>query len=94
MGARPRTVFSLLVSEAGLLTLAGVVLGTGLLYVLMAALRPAIDARFGLHLAIEAPSSGEAISLVAIIAAGCLAGFLPAWRAYRRSLADGMTIRL
>ena len=94
VGARPRTVFGLLVSEAGLLTLAGVALGTGLLYLLLAALRPAIDARFGLHLAIEAPSGGEAISLVAIVAAGCLAGFLPAWRAYRRSLADGMTIRL
>ena len=94
VGARPRTVFGLLVSEAGLLTLAGVVLGTGLLYLLLAALQPAIDARFGLHLAIEAPSAGEAISLVAIVGAGCLAGFLPAWRAYRRSLADGMTIRI
>ena len=77
-----------------MLTLAGVALGTGLLYLLLAALQPAIDARFGLHLAIEAPSGGEAISLVAIVAAGCLAGFLPAWRAYRRSVADGMTIRL
>ena len=93
VGARPRTVFGLPVSEAGLLTVAGVLLGTGLLYLLMVALRPVIDARFGLHLPIEAPGSGEAIPLVAIVAAGCLAGLLPAWRAYRRSLADGMTIR-
>ena len=94
VGARPRTVFGLLVAEAGLLTLAGVALGTALLYLLLAALRPVIDARFGLHLPIETPSASEAIMLVAIVCAGCLAGSLPAWRAYRRSLADGMTVRL
>ena len=94
VGARPRTIFGLLVSEAGVLTLAGVVLGTGLLYLLMFALRPVIDARFGLHLAIGAPSAAEGIMLAAIVGAGFLAGSLPAWRAYRRSLADGMTVRV
>jgi putative ABC transport system permease protein len=31
--------------------------------------------------------------LAAIVAAGFLAGLLPAMRAYRLSLADGMTVR-
>lgn len=93
VGAPPRTIFGLLVSEAGLLTLAGVVVGIGLLYLALAVLRPIIDARFGLHLALEAPSGTEVITLAVIVGAGCLVGVLPAWRAYRRSLADGMSIR-
>lgn len=93
VGARPRTIFGLLVSEAGLLTLAGVVVGIGLLYGALAVLRPIIDARFGLHLALGAPSGTELITLAVIVGAGCLVGALPAWRAYRRSLADGMSIR-
>ena len=32
-------------------------------------------------------------ALAAILAGGVLAGLLPAWRAYRLSLADGMTVR-
>ena len=93
VGAHPSTIFGLLVSEAGLLTLAGVLVGIGLLYLVLAVLRPIIDARFGLHLALDAPNGTELITLAVIVAAGCLVGALPAWRAYRRSLADGMSIR-
>ena len=93
VGARPRAIFSLLMLESGLLTLAGVALGLALLYVALAALRPIIDARFGLHLTLEAPGATDLITLAVIVGAGCLVGALPAWRAYRRSLADGMSVR-
>ena len=93
VGARPRTIFGLLVSEAGLLTLAGVAVGIGLFYAALAILRPIADARYGLHLPLGAPSGTEWITLAVIVGAGCLVGALPAWRAYRRSLADGMSIR-
>ena len=84
VGARPRTVFGLLVSEAGSADARRGRAGDRDCSICSwPLLRPAIDARFGLHLAIETPSGGEAISLVAIVAAGCLAGFLPAWRAYQ-----------
>lgn len=93
VGASPWTVMTLLVSEAGLLTLTGTLAGCGLLYLALLVLQPAIDARYGLFIAITPPTPDEWLTLAAIVAAGCLAGFLPALRAYRLSLADGMTIR-
>ena len=94
VGARPATVMGLLTTEAGVLTLAGVVLGTVLLYVSLFFLRPTVDRLYGLNLAISAPTSGEFMTLAAIVLAGLIAGLVPAVLAYRRSLADGMTVRI
>jgi putative ABC transport system permease protein len=94
VGARPVHVLGLLSAEAGLLASAGAALGTALLYAALAGLRPWADARFGLYLEIAPPSGGELVMLVIVVAAGLLAGLLPAWRAYRLSLADGMTVRV
>jgi len=93
VGARPATVLGLLSAEAGLLTLAGVLLGTALTYVGLYAARPLIDRHYGLHLAIDPPTWGEITTLGLIVVAGVVAGLLPAIRAYRLSLADGMTVR-
>lgn len=93
VGAHARTIFSLLIAEAGLLTLTGTVLGTLLLYVILWVARPIIDAQYGLYLPLDPPSSSEVLTLAAIVAAGCLAAAVPALRAYRLSLADGMTVR-
>jgi putative ABC transport system permease protein len=92
-GARPATVLGLLTAEAGLLTLAGVALGTLLTYLGLLGLRPLIDRLYGLHLAIDPPTWGEIATLAAIVVAGVVAGLVPAIRAYRLSLADGMTVR-
>ena len=93
VGARPRTVLGLLMAEAGVLTAAGVVLGIVLLYAALLMARPYVDATYGLHLPI-APLKPEAwATLGLVVLGGCLAGLLPALRAYRLSLADGMTVR-
>jgi putative ABC transport system permease protein len=93
VGARPRTVLGLLMAEAGLLTAAGVALGILLLYAALLLARPYVDAAYGLNLPIG-PLKPEAwATLGAIVLGGCAAGFLPALRAYRLSLADGMTVR-
>src|SRR5262245_6425827 len=93
VGARPRTIVGLLMAEAGVLTLAGIVLGVVLLYGALMLLRPYVDATYGLHLPIEPPAPPEMTTLAFIAVAGCIAGLLPALRAYRLSLADGMMIR-
>ena len=93
VGAGPRTVIGLLVSEAGILTLAGVIVGVAMTYTLLFAMRSAIDNTYGLYLDIAAPSTAELLALAAIIVGGVLAGLLPALRAYQHSLADGMTVR-
>jgi putative ABC transport system permease protein len=93
VGARPRTILGLLMAEAGILTAAGVLLGVVLLYAALLLLQPYVDTTYGLHLAVDPPKPAELWMLGMIIVAGCVAGFLPALRAYRLSLADGMTVR-
>jgi len=93
VGARPTTILGLLATEAGLLTLAGVVLGVLLLYAALALLRPWIDATYGLDIGLAGLSTREWMTLGAIVVAGFLAGLFPALRAYRMSVADGMTVR-
>jgi len=93
VGASPATVLGLLAAEGGLLTLAGVIVGTLALYIGLYFARPYIDHAYGLSLAIEPPRLDEWAKLGLIVVAGFMAGLLPALRAYRLSLADGMTVR-
>jgi len=93
VGARPRTILGLLMAEAGILTAAGILLGIVLLYAALLILQPYVDTTYGLHLPVDPPKPAELEMLGMIIVAGCVAGLLPALRAYRLSLADGMTVR-
>jgi len=93
VGARPVTILGLLTTEAGLLTVAGVLLGVALLYAALWGLAPVIDRTYGLQIGIDAPTTHELTMLGAIVLAGVIAGLIPALSAYRYSLADGMTVR-
>ncbi len=94
VGAGPATVVGLLVSEAALLTAAGVALGIMLLYGGLVLVQPIIDRTFGIFLEITPLTGFEVGVLAAIVGGGVVAGLLPAIRAYRMSLADGMTVRV
>ena len=53
-----------------------------------------LEARLGLFVGLGWPSAHE-LGLVALVAAaGVVIGLIPAYRIYRYSLADGMTIRV
>lgn len=94
MGARPLTIIGLLVLEAMLMAAIGAVLGILLLYGVLVVARPLIDAAFGLWLPLEAPTAREFWVLAGVVGAAMLASLLPALRAYRLSLADGMMVRI
>ncbi|HHX8562311.1 ABC transporter permease [Vibrio sp. RM-44-3] len=94
MGARPRHVFSLLISEASLLTAAGIVTGVAGLYAILAIVQPIIQQHYGIHLTLSLLSPYEWMLLGFVQCAGIVIGFIPAFRAYRLSLSDGMTIRI
>lgn len=94
LGAGPRDVFLLLASESLLLTLAGCAFGIALLYGAGAAVGPLLEARFGLGVGLSAPGGREWAMLGAVVVAGVAASAVPGLRAYRLSLADGMTIRV
>lgn len=93
VGARPLHVFGLLLFESGLLALLGASLGLLLSLALFALGGGWVEARFGLPLAATWPTALQWQLLGLVVAAGLLVGLLPAWMAFRRSLADGMTIR-
>ena len=93
VGARPATIVGLLMLEAALMGAVAAILGIALLYAALALARPWVDAAFGLYLPMEPLSSREAILAAAVVAAAAATSLLPALRAYRLSLADGMTVR-
>jgi putative ABC transport system permease protein len=94
VGARPLDIFALLALEGATLALAGAALGAALVWVLVLALAPWLQANYGLSLRTGPPGAAEWQLLAGIIAVGVVASLLPGWRAYRLSLADGMTPRL
>lgn len=94
MGARPATIVGLLVFEATLIGLFAVLLGLLVTYGALFAMRGWVDTEFGLWLAIKPPGATELAILASIVLAAAVASLLPAWRAYRMSLADGMMVRI
>jgi len=94
VGARPRHVFTLMVLEAGVLACLGVLVGIVLTYGLLAAGRPILEARFGVFIPLSGLSRYDLSLLAAIVIAALVMGLLPAWRAYRNTLSDGLSIRV
>lgn len=93
VGARPVHVFGLFVFEASLITVVGTVFGLALLYVGLLIAQPIVDTRYGLYISIGFPTLRDVAILVLVVIAGTVAGAVPAYRAYRQSLADGMMVR-
>jgi putative ABC transport system permease protein len=93
VGAGAPRIFTLLVLESGMLGLAGALTGVGLIYVLLVLLKGFIESNFGLYLPIQPPTRTAYLYLGAVITASFLIGVVPAVKAYRNSLADGLTLR-
>lgn len=93
VGARPVHVFGLLLLEAVLLTTLGALAGLLLMNGAIAGLSGWLEARFGLYAGAGWPTAAEWRLLALVVLAGLVAGLVPAWLAYRRSVADGMTVR-
>ncbi|CAG9166703.1 ABC transporter permease [Cupriavidus pampae] len=91
VGARPLDLLMLLAAEGFCLMLVGTLAGYVLLTGLSVAMAPWLQATLGVALPVAWPQASELPLLGAIIAAGALASLLPGWRAYRLSLADGLT---
>jgi putative ABC transport system permease protein len=94
VGARPGHVFALIMGEAGFLTLLGALLGLALLYLMLLAGQPIVESRFGIFIEIGGLSAYEWTLLGAVVGAGFLVGSIPSYRAYRLSLADGLSVRV
>lgn len=93
VGAAPRHVLWLLALEGTLVTLVGIATGVLAAVLLTAALGPWVQAQYGVALRVAEPTPAQGLLLAAVLAAGVLASLVPGWRAYRLSLADGLSPR-
>jgi putative ABC transport system permease protein len=93
-GARPRDIFMLLTIEGMAVMLTGVIVGVVISTALIFALSPFLTAYFGVTLRASVISMDELFLLGQIVIAGLIASVLPALRAYRLSLSDGLTPRI
>ena len=94
VGARPRDIFALLTLEVTAVSLTGGVVGVMLLAVLSFVLAPFATQHYGLVVRPVLLRSTDLQWLGVLVAAGIAASFIPAYRAYRMSLSDGLTPRL
>lgn len=94
VGAGPRHVLGLLTLEGVWVTCAGVVLGVLLAQASMALATPWLQQSLGIRLQMAVPLPTQMALAGAVFLAGLLASLGPAWRAYRLSLADGLSPRV
>lgn len=94
VGAGPRQVLLLLVTEGSLITLGGVLLGVLACTLAVAALGGWFQSLSGVALHLQAPTATEGLLLAGVLGSGILASLLPGYRAYRLSLADGLSPRV
>jgi putative ABC transport system permease protein len=93
VGAGPREVLFLLAAEGSLVTGLGALFGTLASLLLVALAGPWMQARFGITLQPGALTAGQWRLLAGVLTAGITASLVPGWRAYRLSLADGLSPR-
>jgi putative ABC transport system permease protein len=75
-------------------TLLGALLGALAAAAAAFAAGPWLQSQFGIGIRLAAPTPAQWGLFAAVLAAGMLASLVPAWRAYRLSLADGLSPRL
>jgi len=90
VGLHARQIFTLFVLESTLISAVGMLAGLTAVYVLLFALRVPIETNFGIPLAVVGISTRVAIYMVVVVVAGSLLGCIPAIRAYRNALVDGL----
>jgi putative ABC transport system permease protein len=93
IGAKPIQVFILFSVEATTIAFLGVLIGFFGLYGILFLIQPYIENLTGLYLEITAPEWNEIILMISIVGTAFLAGIVPAFRAYKTSLSDGLMIR-
>lgn len=94
VGAAPRHVLGLLTLEGVWVTVAGVFLGVLLAQVGMVLATPWVQQSLGIRLQWAEPLPTQLVLACSVFLAGLLASLGPAWRAYRLSLADGLSPRV
>lgn len=93
VGAKKGFVFAMLMLESVILTVSGIIAGIILLYGTLFAFQAILEDQLGLTVGLFAPTVNDAIYLGTILVFSLVASIIPAWRAYKNSLSDGLTVK-
>lgn len=94
VGAKSRDIFSLLVCEATIVAAIGATLGLMAINAGLVLFSQQIETAAGFPLGGFGVSLYDFYIAIGIVLIGFFLGFLPGWIAYRRSLSDGLTVRI
>ena len=90
VGARPSHIVQLLMTEAGVVTLSGLLLGVVGLHCLLAVSSSLIQARVGVVIPVGLPTASEWALMGIILGSGIVVGIIPGIKSARQALADGL----
>ena len=94
VGAYPGQVFLLFIMEAVVISLLGGLLGMLITGILVVFAQPWVASEYGLYLNHWLPQWSDWMLLGIVVLLATLFSILPGWIAYRRSLQDGLTVRV
>jgi putative ABC transport system permease protein len=94
VGAHPYHIILLFMLETLFIVVAGCLAGLGVLYALLFMARPLLVARYGVSIAVTLPDAGQWGLLAAAILLGMMVSLIPGIIAYRRSLQDGLALKV
>jgi putative ABC transport system permease protein len=93
IGVHASSIIYLFVLEAVVVTFVGYVFGVSLLYTSLAIFKPIIHEAFGIFIPLKSFEMNDFLYTALLFVASILISLIPAWRAYRNSLIDGLSIR-
>lgn len=94
VGVSAREITILLLVEATVLSIIGSIFGFIVHYLVLVVLNPILEFKYSLLIPMNAPTSHELIIAGSFIILGSLFGLIPALKAYRTSLAQGLQVKL
>ncbi|WP_108125734.1 ABC transporter permease [Saccharospirillum mangrovi] len=92
LGARPGHILGLLMIESGFYGVLGLALGLLLHWALIAIAALWVQPAYGIQLTLALPTGPLFFVLLLVVVLSILVGLWPGWKAYRRSLSDGLTV--
>ncbi|MGO8717906.1 MAG: FtsX-like permease family protein [Acidobacteriaceae bacterium] len=90
LGLHARQIFALFILESTLISAVGAALGLAAAYAVSFLVRIPVENNYDIPLALVGLSLRVAYYMIAVVGAGALLGFIPAIRAYRNALVDGL----
>jgi putative ABC transport system permease protein len=94
IGAHPHHIILLFMLETFFIVFAGCLVGVSVLYLLLFLTRPFLVQSYGINIAITLPDIQQWMLFTAVLLLGILVSLIPGVIAYRRSLQDGLAIKV